>query len=165
MSKISEYAKIITILNQFQPSVINIKDIHINKDFTVDVDDSVDFSTLKFKNIPVNFNHVEHDFNLCGCDNLTSLEGCPKYVGWTFSIAQCKNLKYIKYFPSSVRDIYLNIDILKNEYSEENFEILCNTQLSGVCYILYKESAKDFETMAIKTKLLNRGIKTFFLFL
>ncbi len=56
----------------------------INEDLTVDVDGSVDLYKRKLKSIDVQFGIVK-GFFYCHENQLTSLEGCPKYVGLDFA--------------------------------------------------------------------------------
>jgi len=54
----------------------------INNDGTIDVDGKVDLDN-DMKKIPVKFGKVSGSFS-CDVNNLTSLEGCPNYVGGDF---------------------------------------------------------------------------------
>ena len=62
----------------------NIRNYTINSDGTIDVDGSVNFSNKKLRKIPLKFNKVSGSF-YCYENELTSLEGCPNYVGSVFS--------------------------------------------------------------------------------
>ena len=61
-----------------------ITNYEINEDNTIDVYGNVDLWDKKLKEIPLNFNKVTGNFS-CSYNNLTSLEGCPKWVGGDFS--------------------------------------------------------------------------------
>ena len=56
----------------------------INKDLSVDVNQSVYLDYKALKEIPVQFNVVKGNFS-CSYNQLTSLEGCPKEVQGDFS--------------------------------------------------------------------------------
>jgi hypothetical protein len=72
----------------------DIENYTINDDLSIDVDDDVDLSSknlteipLKFNKldkIPLKFNRVRDSF-ICSENKLTSLIGCPEYVGYNFS--------------------------------------------------------------------------------
>lgn len=52
--------------------------------------------------LPVKFGKVEGHFDLSSCSRLTSLEGCPYYVGKDFDLSCCCDLTSLKYFPKEV---------------------------------------------------------------
>jgi hypothetical protein len=62
-----------------------IKNHTINSDNTVDVNGNVDlYNRLgDMKKLPVKFGKVSGSFS-CGGNKLTTLEGCPKYIGGNF---------------------------------------------------------------------------------
>jgi len=60
-----------------------IKNYIINPDNSIDVDGSVDLYYMNIGKIPLNFNKVKGNFS-CSTNELTSLEGAPKYVGGIF---------------------------------------------------------------------------------
>jgi hypothetical protein len=66
----------------------NLKDYRItnytiNQDGSIDVADSVSLWGFNLTKLPLKFRNVTGDF-LCGQNKLTSLEGCPKSVGYHF---------------------------------------------------------------------------------
>jgi arginine decarboxylase-like protein len=61
----------------------NIKNYTINDDFSIDVDGDVNISYRKLDKIPLRFRDVSGNF-LCSDNNLTSLLGCPEWVGGNF---------------------------------------------------------------------------------
>ena len=68
----------------------NITDYTINSDGSIDVNDhGVFFNGYGLNELPLKFNRVSGKFD-CSHNNLTSLEGCPKYVGGSFF---CNNNK------------------------------------------------------------------------
>jgi len=68
-----------------------VENYTINEDGTVDVDGDVYLSGKNLQKIPLNFGRVTGDFE-CDENKLTSLEGCPNWVGGYFSC--CNN--YLK---------------------------------------------------------------------
>ena len=62
----------------------NIENYTINPDGFIDVDDGVDLSGKDLIKIPLKFNKVNGWFD-CSYNQLTSLEGCPSYVGISFN--------------------------------------------------------------------------------
>jgi hypothetical protein len=83
---IDDKSKIIELCKKF-----NIRDYTINDDFSIDVDRDVNLSHWvvrnsgvdKFVEIPLKFRRVNGNFN-CSNNYLTSLRGCPEYVGGEF---------------------------------------------------------------------------------
>lgn len=64
-------------------SIHNLKNAEI-KDGKINVDGDVDlYRSLSGNCLPVQFGKVAGNFNI-GCNNLTSLKGCPEYVGGNF---------------------------------------------------------------------------------
>jgi len=61
----------------------NIKNYIINPDNSVDVNGNVHLGRKELEKLPLKFNKVSGIFD-CSCNNLTSLEGAPKYVGGSF---------------------------------------------------------------------------------
>jgi hypothetical protein len=55
----------------------------INSDNTIDVNGEVDLYGMKMEKLPVKFGKVLHEFD-CSLNQLTTLEGCPNYVGDNF---------------------------------------------------------------------------------
>lgn len=84
----------------------DIKYYSINDDYTIDVDGNVDIGHKHIRGVlPIKFNRVEGHFN-CEENNLTSLLGCPNYVGGAFNC--CNNdLKTLEHSPNYVgEDFY-----------------------------------------------------------
>ena len=61
----------------------NIQNYTINSDGSIDVDGGVYLSYRELDKIPLKFNKVSRSFD-CSHNQLTTLEGCPKYVGCSF---------------------------------------------------------------------------------
>lgn len=62
----------------------HIKNYTINKDGSIDVDGDVAFLNQGLFKLPIRFNRVSGLFS-CIKNNLTSLDGCPDYVGGDFN--------------------------------------------------------------------------------
>ena len=60
-----------------------IRNYTINPDGSIDVSGDVELGALNLDKIPLKFNIVSGYFNISN-NNLSSLEGCPKYVGNSF---------------------------------------------------------------------------------
>jgi len=62
----------------------NIVNYTINHDGSIDVDGDVNLYNKRLTKIPIKFNKVTGYFTCCD-NEITSLEGCPNYVGDNFS--------------------------------------------------------------------------------
>lgn len=103
-----------------------IKNYTINEDLTVDVDGDVDLKGYQLTHLPVQFGEVQSTFQInlnhlttlkgcpkyvggyfyCDDNNLTSLEGCPTYIGGDFHCDYNK-LKELRYGPDRVGGDYV----------------------------------------------------------
>jgi hypothetical protein len=74
----------------------------INSDNTIDVNGNVDLDNKlgKMKKLPVKFGKVSGYF-WCAANKLTTLEGCPNYVGGSFYCSK-NNLTSLEYCPKYV---------------------------------------------------------------
>lgn len=73
-----------------------------NPDGTVDVKGDVCIIDYPYSKLPVKFNKVTGDFT-CGDNHLTTLEGCPEFVGGYFNC--CRNLlSSVDFAPKKVND-------------------------------------------------------------
>lgn len=84
---------------------MDIKNYTINKDLTINVNDSVKLSHKSLTEFPdyIQFNHIRGDFN-CGYNSLTSLRGCPKIIEGSFW-CQMNQLTSLEFGPSEVRGL------------------------------------------------------------
>ena len=78
-----------------------IRNYTINPDGSIDVDGNVELGVYKLDKIPLKFNNVSGYFNI-SYNNLTSLEGCPKYIGETF-YCNSNKLTSLEYFPNKIK--------------------------------------------------------------
>jgi hypothetical protein len=84
------------------------------------------------KQLPLTFNEVTYDFD-CSNNNLTTLEGCPKKVGWIFNCSLNK-LTSLEYSPEIVEgnfncyynDYLTSLEGLENTYIDGYLDILCS---------------------------------------
>lgn len=85
---------------------MGIRNYKIKDDLYVDVNGNVLLRHKKLDSIPVNFDRVTGHFN-CSNNLLTSLKGCPNYVGRSF---ECTGnmLESLEYCPSIVNDGVFN---------------------------------------------------------
>lgn len=82
---------------------MNIKNYHINKDLTVDVEGNVNLTDMNLTELPVQFGIVEGKFN-CGNNLLTSLKGSPYKTDSFYCHNNC--LTNLNDGPQIVRDYY-----------------------------------------------------------
>ncbi len=78
-----------------------IEDYAINSDGSIDVNGDIHLEMLGIKKIPLKFNIVSGDF-YCFGNKLSSLEGCPKFVGGYFDCSINKITSLI-YGPEEVK--------------------------------------------------------------
>jgi hypothetical protein len=77
-----------------------IENYTINSDGVIDVDGEVNLANKNLDEIPFNFGKVTDSFIIVN-NNLTSLEGCPYYVGGEFA-CQFNKLKNLKGSPDEI---------------------------------------------------------------
>lgn len=83
---------------------LNPKNITFEPDGSINYNGNVNLADKGLKKFPFKFNRVETDF-FCASNELTTLEGAPKYVGGTFSCSY-NNLKDLKGGPQEVGKNY-----------------------------------------------------------
>jgi len=79
----------------------NIENYTINSDGSIDVDDNVVLVYYSLIKIPLKFNKIVGDFYLNG-NNLTSLEGCPKYISGNFHLSRNRSIKNLENSPEHI---------------------------------------------------------------
>lgn len=92
---------------------MNIEDYVINHDLTVDVDDGVDITYQKLKNIPIQFNIVNGGF-CCYKNELTDFKGFPRIVKGSIDFSY-NNISSFIGFPQSINSVHS-----KKVFSESN---------------------------------------------
>ena len=91
---------------------MEIEDYTINNDLTVDVNGYVELGEKDLAKIPIQFGKVNGYFN-CYDNNLTSLEGAPKYVGRNFYCGDNNELASLEGAPKYVGGSFWCGDIPK----------------------------------------------------
>ena len=114
----------------------NIENYTINDDGSIDVNGSVSLSYYDLTELPLIFNRVIGDFN-CNNNNLTSLKGCPRWVGGWFS-CEVNQLTSLEFSPDYVGgDFYCKYNKLTDNYSE--------TEIGGYFYTTLKQDGLIFD--------------------
>ena len=121
----------------------NIKKYSINPDGSIDVDGNVELGVYKLDKIPLKFNNVSGYFNI-SYNNITSLEGCPKYIGETF-YCNSNKLTSLEYFPNKINtntNIYMNNNPLESlvGFNEDYDKLSCDNK--DVLILKHKRSKK-----------------------
>lgn len=88
-------------------TIHEIKNYTINDDETVDVDGNVILHSSPIAHLPIRFGKVTGEFNCCSCENLLSLSGAPRYVGFDFSCNYCPELLSLDGAPAVVRNNFM----------------------------------------------------------
>ncbi len=111
-----------------------IENYTINTDGSIDVNDDVYLCDFCLEFIPLKFNIVIGSFNCYG-NNLTSLDGCPIYVGGYFDCS-FNNLRSLKGGPSEVLGYYdcscNNIETLDGCPNEVDILHISNNNLKSL---------------------------------
>jgi hypothetical protein len=108
----------------------NIKNYTINDDGSIDVNGSVDLSWYKLIELPLNFNRVTGYFS-CSSNNLTSLKGCPRWIGGWFS-CNSNRLTSLEFSPDYVGGSF---DCIWNKLTDN----YCDTEIGGNFYTSLKQ--------------------------
>ena len=109
--------------------IFEIKNYTINPDGSIDVNGDVELGVYKLDKIPLKFNNVSGYFNI-SYNNITSLEGCPKYIGETFYCSYNK-LTSLEYFPNKIKyDILLKSNPLESlaGFNEDYDKLVCDNK-------------------------------------
>jgi hypothetical protein len=102
-----------------------IKNYTINDDGSIDVNGDVYLSFKDLTELPLTFNKVTGYFNCC-YNNLTTLKGCPRWVGSSF-ICSYNNLTSLEFSPDYVgSNFWCQYNKLTNNY--------CDTEIGGNFY-------------------------------
>jgi hypothetical protein len=113
-----------------------IENYTINPDGTIDVNGDVDLYGFDLNELPLNFNKVTGYFN-CGGNNLTSLKGCPRWVGGYFTCSRNK-LTSLEFSPDYVGYFF------SCEYNDltDNY---CDTEIGGGFYTTFEQDGLIFQ--------------------
>ena len=114
----------------------NITNYTINGDGSIDVNSSVDLCNKGLTELPLTFNKVTGDFH-CGMNNLTSLKGCPRWVGGFF-ICSRNELTSLEFSPDYVGGWFgCGMNKLTNNY--------CDTEIGSGFYTTLKQDGMIFD--------------------
>ena len=97
----------------------NITNYTVNPDGSIDVNGDVFLWNRELTELPLVFNKVTGNFD-CDYNNLTSLKGCPRWVGGCFScnINQLTSLEFSPDYVGGSFDCYTN-QLTDNYYDME----------------------------------------------
>jgi hypothetical protein len=114
----------------------NIKNYTVNGDGSIDVNGNVNLSGRELTEFPLIFNKVMGDFH-CGMNNLTSLKGCPRWIGGNFS---CSNnrLSSLEFSPEYVGGYFECID-------NDLIDNYCDTEIGGYFYTTLVQDGMIFD--------------------
>jgi hypothetical protein len=130
----------------------NIKNYTINDDGSIDVNGNVDLYNNGFVELPLRFNKVTGCFD-CGYNNLTTLEGCPRWVGGFFYCSR-NELTSLEFSPDYVGYYFeCTGNKLTNNY--------CESEIGGNFYTSLKQDGltegnyKEFQKMYKRKQILD----------
>ena len=113
-----------------------INNYTINPDGSIDVDGSVNLYNKGLTELPLIFNRVTGVFD-CGNNRLTTLKGCPRWVGDYFR-CNYNNLTSLKFSPDYVGgDFYCRKNNLTDNY--------CETEIGEDFYTSLKQDGLIFD--------------------
>ena len=108
----------------------SIENYTINSDGSIDVDGRVDLYKKGLTELPLRFNKVTGYF-LCDDNNLTTLKGCPRWIGGNF-ICSYNQLTSLEFSPDYVGgDFWCQYNKLTNNY--------CDSEIGGYFYTTLKQ--------------------------
>ena len=97
----------------------------VNDDGSIDVNGNVDLYGYQLTELPLTFNKVTGWFD-CGRNNLTSLKGCPRWIGDSFYCSH-NDLTSLEFSPDYVGGSFnCNWNRLTDNY--------CDTEIGGSFY-------------------------------
>ena len=115
----------------------NITNYIVNPDESIDVNGDVDLYNKGFVELPLRFNKVTGCFD-CGYNNLTTLEGCPRWIGGFFYCSR-NELTSLEFSPDYVGDYfncvqnYLTSLKFSPDYVGSNFNCNWNRLIDNYC--------------------------------
>ena len=128
----------------------------INSDGSIDVNGDVDLSGFGLTQLPLRFNRVTGYFN-CNYNKLTTLEGCPKWIGGWFSCHdnQLTSLEFSPDYIGSSFDCQCNN--LTNNYcdSEIGGKFYTTLEQDGLTKYNYNEWRKLYKRKQILNDIFN----------
>jgi hypothetical protein len=133
-----------------------IKNYTINDDGSIDVNGDVYLWSRRLTELPLTFNKVTGSFD-CGNNNLTSLKGCPVWVGVSF-ICSYNNLTSLEFSPDYVgSNFWCQYNKLTNNYCETEIGSKFYTTLEqdGLTEDNYNEWRKLYKRKQILNDIFN----------
>ena len=129
-----------------------IENYTINSDGSIDVDGNVNLWDKRLTELPLTFNKVNGYFE-CGGNNLTTLEGSPKWVGGDFSCVG-NNLTSLEFSPDYVGGFF---DCINNNLTDN----YCDSEIGGKFYTSLEQDGlteynyNDWRKLYKRKKILN----------
>ena len=121
----------------------------INPDGSIDADGNVWLYNKGLTELPLRFNKVTGYFD-CSNNNLTTLEGCPKWIGGWFSCHD-NQLTSLEFSPDYVGG---NFDIRYNNLTDN----YCDTEIGGGFYTSLKQDGLTINNYNEWRKLYKRKL-------
>ena len=103
---------------------MGIEDYTINSQGEIDVDGGVFLNGKDFKELPYKFGTVTDYFKISYNSNLISLKNCPYHVGTSFDIDGCSQLSSLEGCPKKV-DYNFWCRWCKRKFTSEEVRSLC----------------------------------------
>lgn len=128
----------------------------INDDLSVDVENWINLQYKKIKYLPIKFDEVTGGFDIRD-NNLTSLKGCPKFVGSDFDFRN-NQITNLEYSPKIVKgNFWCNnnpITSLKNHPEKIGGKLWCKCEvLTTLCGLDVKFDLSKLELIVDKNLL------------
>ena len=138
-----------------------IENYTINGDGSIDVNGDVNLAFCEHKNkkLPLNFNNVSGDF-FCGRNNLTSLKGCPRWIGDWFDCGN-NNLTSLEFGPVYVGTWFdCRYNQLTDNYSDTEIggDFYTSLKQDGLTKVNYNEWRKLYKRKKILDELYTRNM-------
>ena len=134
-----------------------IENYTINDDGSIDVNGNVFLYDKGLTELPLTFNRVTGWFD-CSANNLTTLKGCPRWVGGYFSCSY-NRLSSLEFSPDYVGgNFYCNGNDLTNNYciAEIKGKFYTSLKQDGLTNDNYKEFQKLYKRKLILDDIFNR---------
>jgi hypothetical protein len=130
----------------------------INSDDTIDVDGDVNLDNKlgNIEKLPVKFGKVSGYFSCYG-NELTTLEGCPKYVGGDFN---CDNNKYKLTTLKGIEkcEIIGEFCCINKNIPPENYIYIITAKIGGEIFTGYEAIDKILNTYKNEVKYLHKAL-------
>ena len=134
----------------------DITNYTINDDGTIDVNGGVNLYNKGLTELPLRFNKVTGSFN-CDYNRLTSLKGCPRWIGGNFSCAGNK-LTSLEFSPDYVGGFFwCDYNNLTDNYCDTEIggKFKTNLKQDGLTEYNYNEWRKLYKRKLILDDIFN----------